>query len=218
MPDADATPPKLRPMHRVWRLLPAQERRLLLAHGSALLAPRPERPPPPGRAGIAVVAGEVRRASGLGEAARLMHHALGTIGVPSWLVDAGIGVPGEPPDLAAPPQGAPPAGVPLVMHVNAPQMPLAMLHLGRAMLRGRRVVGYLGVGAGGAAGELARRAAVRPRGVGADAVRGGRGARAAGAVAAQGDGARRAAPGRRGPAGAARRWTARRSGCPRARW
>jgi glycosyltransferase involved in cell wall biosynthesis len=36
----------------------------------------------------------------------------------------------------------PPKGAPLVLHVNAPQVPFALLRLGRAAMRGRRIVGY----------------------------------------------------------------------------
>jgi len=117
----------LHPLHRLWRGLPQGARRRLLTQGTALLAPHPDQPAPPARAGIAV-AGELDRASGLGEGARLMLHGLGALGVPAWPMRRGGPL---PPDGAA-----------LVLHVNAPQVPLALLRLGRAALRGRRVVGY----------------------------------------------------------------------------
>ena len=121
----------LHPLHHLWRTLPQGARRRLLTRGTALLAPHPDRPAPPARAGIAV-AGELERASGLGEGARLMLHGLDALGVPAWPMCYG-GRRGGP---------LPPAGAPLVLHVNAPQVPLALLRLGRAALRGRRVVGY----------------------------------------------------------------------------
>jgi len=117
----------LHPLHRLWRALPQDARRRLLTEGAALLAPHPDRPAPPARAGIAV-AGELDRASGLGEGARLMLHGLDALGVPAWPMRRGGPLP--------------PDGAPLVLHVNAPQVPLALLRLGRAALRGRRVVGY----------------------------------------------------------------------------
>lgn len=36
----------------------------------------------------------------------------------------------------------PPGGMPLVIHVNAPMLPLALLRMPRRMVRGRRVIGY----------------------------------------------------------------------------
>lgn len=124
---AERAAPPLHPLHRLWRGLPRDARRRWLVHGSAWLAPRPDQPAPPAQAGIAV-AGELHRASGLGEGARLMLHGLDALGVPGWAVRRGV-----PP---------PPAGAPLVLHVSAPQVPWALLRLGRAALRGRRVVGY----------------------------------------------------------------------------
>ena len=116
----------LHPLHRLWRAFPRDARRRLLTQGSALLAPRPDQTAPLCRAGIAV-AGELDRASGLGEGARLMLHGLAALGVPSWPMRPGGTLP--------------PAGAPLLLHVNAPQVPLALLRLGRAALRGRRIVG-----------------------------------------------------------------------------
>ncbi len=123
--DSDA--PALHPLHRLWRGLPQNARRRLLTQGTALLAPHPDWPPRPARAGIAV-AGELDRASGLGEGARLMLHGLAALGVPAWPMRRGSPLP--------------PDGAPLILHVNAPQVPLALLGLSRAALRGRRVVGY----------------------------------------------------------------------------
>ncbi len=68
-------------MHRLWRSLPQDARRRWLIQASAWLAPRPDQPAPPARAGLAV-AGELDRASGLGQGARLMLHGLETLGVP----------------------------------------------------------------------------------------------------------------------------------------
>ncbi len=130
--------PVLNPLHHLWRALPRQARRRWLARGAALVAPRPDRPAPPAREGVAV-AGELARASGLGEGARLMLHALRNAGVPAWAVEAGVlGTD----DGLAPRTEQPPPGVPLVLHVNAPALPLALLRVPRGLMRGRRVVGY----------------------------------------------------------------------------
>jgi glycosyltransferase involved in cell wall biosynthesis len=130
----------LRPLHRAWRALPARARRRLLAHGSALLAPRAEWPAPRAAHGLAV-AGELARASGLGEGARAMLAALATLGVPHWPVRAGLPVPGEP-DALPVHETTPPAGAPLVLHVNAPSLGAALLRLPRPLRHGRRRIGY----------------------------------------------------------------------------
>jgi glycosyltransferase involved in cell wall biosynthesis len=115
--------------HRLWRQLPARPRRALLAHAAALMAPSITRPAPAAAHGIA------------GEGARLMLRALSGLGVSSWPVDVGAALPassgGERCASVAPPDGAP-----LVVHVNAPLLPLALRHLPRGVVRGRRVIGY----------------------------------------------------------------------------
>jgi glycosyltransferase involved in cell wall biosynthesis len=128
-------------LHRMWRLLPARARRRAGAELTALLAPRIARGSPPARQGIAV-AGELSRYSGLGEGARLMRSGLQALGVPNWPIDVSsllpAGASGEP---AGEPI-TPPAGAPLVIHVNAPMLPLLLLRLPRGFTRGRRVIGY----------------------------------------------------------------------------
>jgi glycosyltransferase involved in cell wall biosynthesis len=116
--------------HRSWRLLPARSRRYGLAAATSLVAPRPDRQPSPVRHGLAVVGG-LDQPTGLGEGARLMLRGLRCLGVTSW-----------PLDLTAPLGDLPPAGAPLVVHMNAPSLPGALLHLPRALLRDRRIVGY----------------------------------------------------------------------------
>ncbi len=130
----------LHPLHRLWRALPAGGRRRLLARGTALLAPRPDQPPPPAHHGL-LVAGELGRASGLGEGARLMLAGLAQLGVPGWPLRAGLALPGEAEDVPVPGSTPPPPGAPLVLHVNAPHVAAALLRLPRGLLRGRRVIG-----------------------------------------------------------------------------
>lgn len=132
------SPSPLRPLHRLWRLLPARQRRALLARGTALLAPRTDRHPPRPAGGV-VVAGELTRASGLGEAARLMEQTIARLGVSTWQADIGSALPGEAPRL--PPPDDVPAGAPLLLHANAPVLPWALLRLPRGLVRGRRVIG-----------------------------------------------------------------------------
>jgi glycosyltransferase involved in cell wall biosynthesis len=141
------TPNALHPLHRAWRLLPAAARRTAFARGSAWFAPRPAWPAPAAAAGVAV-AGEIGRASGLGEGARLMLAGLAALNVPHWAIDTGSGLPGEPPAEALTAKAMTakalvlPAGAPLVLHVNAPVLPAALLRLPRSLLRGRRIIGY----------------------------------------------------------------------------
>ncbi len=142
----------LHPLHRAWRALPPGARRRILSRGAALLAPRPDATAPVAAAGPdglprdVVVAGELARASGLGEVARLMLRAMATLGVAGHPLAAGLLAPGEgPPDALtpdAPISGTLPPGAPLVLHVNAPLLPAALLRLPRRLVRGRRVVGY----------------------------------------------------------------------------
>lgn len=129
----------LHPLHRLWRILPAGARRAAFARAAALAAPRPDQPPPQAREGI-VVGGEIGRASGLGEGARLMVAALGQLGVPAWSIACGVAIPGE--EVGPRPKVLPPPGAPLVLHVNSPSLPASLLRLPRGFLRTRRVIGY----------------------------------------------------------------------------
>jgi glycosyltransferase involved in cell wall biosynthesis len=127
--------------HQAWRLLPANFRRSVLSHATSWLAPRPDRHPPPVLGGLAV-GGELSRASGIGETARLMIRAARELGLPVWPVDIPPPVDQriELPAHAASEQ--PPPGAPLVLHINAPSLPLALLRLPRSIMRERLVIGY----------------------------------------------------------------------------
>lgn len=127
---------QLHPLHRLWRLLPAARRRRLVTRASALLAPKPDRNPPVAN-GLAVV-GELSRASGLGEAARLSLAALKRIGVPGYALDIGSLLPGDGASDAA--IELPPDNVPLLLHVNPPLLPMVLSRLPRRLLRGRHVI------------------------------------------------------------------------------
>lgn len=122
-------PVPLRLPHRLWRALPAGPRRRVLAAATSMLAPRPDRMPPPARHGLAV-AGELSRPSGLGESARLILAALSDMGVATRALDIAAAA------------AIPPDAMPLLMHVNAPMLPLALLRLPRRLIAGRRVIGY----------------------------------------------------------------------------
>jgi glycosyltransferase involved in cell wall biosynthesis len=114
-----------------------------LLYATGLLAPRPDAvipaPLSPASGGGLAVAGELDRASGLGEAARLMLAGLAHLGVAAWPVPLGTPLLHRGPTA---PVSWPPALVPLLLHANPPQLPLALLRLGRHRLRGRRIIGY----------------------------------------------------------------------------
>ncbi len=132
---------RLHPLHRLWRLFPSQTRRRALAHATALIAPRPDRIPPPARHGLAV-GGELLRASGLGEGARLMLQGVEKLGLRTWPLDIDTPVPGRVPSVRMPLSEKPPEGAPLVLHINPPLLPLAMLRLDRCLRRDRPIIGY----------------------------------------------------------------------------
>ena len=132
---------RLTPLHRLWRHLPSRPRRWLISQAAALLAPHIDRSPPAPRLGVAV-AGELSRASGLGEGARLMLRALEALGIPCWPIDVGQLLPAATNDPPVTATTMPPAGVPMVLHINPPLLPMALLRLPRDLVRDRRIIGY----------------------------------------------------------------------------
>jgi glycosyltransferase involved in cell wall biosynthesis len=121
-----------------WRALPKGPRRRALSLGTAMLAPRPDKVPPASSGGLAI-AGELSRPSGLGESARLLRAGLIELGIDERALD--IGDPAQPQRQAGR-IAIPPRGMPLLLHVNAPLLPLALLRAPRKLVRGRRVIGY----------------------------------------------------------------------------
>jgi glycosyltransferase involved in cell wall biosynthesis len=126
--------------HALWRGLPPTFRRRLLARATGWAAPKPSPRPGPVAAGIAI-AGEFSRASGLGEGARLMAEAARRLDIPVWTIDLPPPIDSRP-EVAVTPSAIPPPGVPLVLHVNAPMLPLALLRLPETVTRNRPVIGY----------------------------------------------------------------------------
>lgn len=101
------------------------------------MAPRVRHPGP--RAGNGVlVAGEIGLGSGLGMHARLDLAALRHLGEDAWSLD--VPTMGGPAVTSAALDGVP-ADAPLLLHVNAPVVPFALIRLPRGLVRGRRVVG-----------------------------------------------------------------------------
>ena len=125
------------PLRFVWSRLPRSARREALFSIAAALAPRIARPAPPAVLPL-TVAGYFSATTGLGAAARRLV---------AGLRDQGFAV-GEA-DLTGPlrqgPAGPKPAVAPgpgtLLVHVNGPMLPWALLSLGRKAVAGKRVVG-----------------------------------------------------------------------------
>ena len=128
--------------HRLWRLLPSNQRRRLLGWAASIAAPGIADAPPNVRDGI-ILAGEFSRASGLGESARLFFTALEKLGVPVWPLDIGPLLPAHSSDVPPPAgrESAPPPDAALVLHVNPPLLPLVLTRLPRGLVKGRRIVG-----------------------------------------------------------------------------
>ncbi len=76
--------------------------------------------------------GELSRASGLGEGARLMVQAVASLGVANWSGESGARL--HIPDL--------PSAAALLLHVNAPHVPAALLRAGRKLCRKRMIIGH----------------------------------------------------------------------------
>ena len=130
-------------LHRhLWQRLPQAWRRLVLLHATALVGPRPTANAKPGVP--ILVAGALRTASGLGESARLCHDALKLAGLPVFGVDLtpALMQPEDYLDFAFV-DGRTLEGVgTIVLHINSPLVPLAMLRLGRRLIHNKRIVGY----------------------------------------------------------------------------
>ena len=127
-------------IRRLWQRLPQNTRRQIMFDIGRLLAPHPDRAP---RGGWPLgIAGLFSTASGLGEGARLAYAALEAAGrMPSAFdLSAAFGQT----EMAAPSmrelESA--TGGSLVVHHNGPYIPHALWALGRAQVRGRRIIGY----------------------------------------------------------------------------
>ena len=139
-PETGREPPRRRPLRRLWQRLPQSTRTQILGSVSRLVAPLPDRAP---RGGFPIaIAGLFSTMSGIGEGARLAYAALDETGMAPAAFDIS-GAFGQA-ELDAPPRRAivSGAGGTLVVHHNAPFLPHALWALGRARVRGRRVIGY----------------------------------------------------------------------------
>jgi glycosyltransferase involved in cell wall biosynthesis len=133
----------IRRLHRlVWQRLPREARRRLLFSATHLLAPR-------ARPGVAasepvIVAGYLSTASGLGQSARLVHDALKGAGLDVRGIDLSPALM-QPSDLTgytfSLPEASPGPGT-VLLFVNAPLVPMALMRMPRRVTAGKRVIGY----------------------------------------------------------------------------
>lgn len=121
-------------LNRAVHLVPPAIRTPVLVRLEPLLAPHAGAILAPATASV-TVAGRLSEPSGLAEGARLMLEALRGAGVAARAADIG-----DVPDPALV-QAQPGPGT-LIIHVNGPNIPRAMRQLGRAVVRGKRIVGY----------------------------------------------------------------------------
>ena len=132
-----------RQAHRLlWQRLPQHFRRSALFGASAVLAPRPSRNSQASEP--VIIAGAFSTASGLGQSARLCHDALKASGVAVQGIDlsADLMQPSDSPGFAfADGRGCIGSGT-LILFVNAPLVPLAMLRLGHRAVRDKKIIGY----------------------------------------------------------------------------
>ncbi len=133
-------PPRRHPLRRLWQRLPQHTRTQILGCISRVIAPLPDRNP---RGGFPIaIAGLFSTMSGIGEGARLAYDALEAAGMMPCAFDISAAF-GQA-EIEGPPRRpiVPGSGGTLVVHHNAPFLPHALWTLGRARVRGRRIVGY----------------------------------------------------------------------------
>jgi glycosyltransferase involved in cell wall biosynthesis len=131
-------------LHRIiWqRLLSRRLRRKLLIEATRLMAPRPDKAPQPSERFI--IAGYLRACSGLGESARLCYRALSDAGADVSAIDLSRALMQDQDraDFEFVEASRSVGAGTIILHVNAPWVPLAMLLLGRRIIRGKRIIGY----------------------------------------------------------------------------
>jgi glycosyltransferase involved in cell wall biosynthesis len=135
--------PLFRFAHRnIWQRLPRNARRAALLQGSAWLAPRitPEAKP----AAPIIVVGPLRAASGLGEGARMCHDAIKKAGFPVYGIDLSRALLNDVSykDFVFEDGRHVVGSGTLFLHVGGPFVPLALLRLGRKLVKDKRIVAH----------------------------------------------------------------------------
>jgi glycosyltransferase involved in cell wall biosynthesis len=137
---AEPMPPRRSALRRLWQRLPQNTRTQLLFDVSRLLAPLPDAKP---RGGFPIgIAGLFSTASGVGEGARLAYASLETAGLAPTAFDLSPAFRQVELDEVARRRPVTPGAGSLIVHHNAPYLPHALWALGRARVRGRRIIGY----------------------------------------------------------------------------
>ncbi|QQP90252.1 glycosyltransferase family 4 protein [Skermanella sp. TT6] len=126
----------------LWRSMPPGLRRSLLFGTTRLAAPAARLPGPPPAEPVVVV-GPISSATGLGEGARLCMRALRAQGLDVRGFDVSqVMLGGDPAEPIDPGAAVAPGPGTVILHVNAPLAPLALLMLGRAAVKAKRIIGY----------------------------------------------------------------------------
>jgi glycosyltransferase involved in cell wall biosynthesis len=130
-------------VHRwLWQNLPTKVRRRTLSAVTAQFAPRPS------LNAVAktpiIIVGFLQTASGLGEGARLCYEALSQCGHDVYGIDLTSAFRQPGPRVPFPFRNGRSFEGPgtLIIHVNGPYLPLALMHLGRRLVIGKRIIGY----------------------------------------------------------------------------
>jgi glycosyltransferase involved in cell wall biosynthesis len=127
-------------LRRLWRQLPQHTRIKLQSDVTRLVAPAPDRI---ARGGSPVgIAGLFSTAGGLGEGARLAYAALDEAGFAPAAFDLSGAFGQAECSASASHRALAPGNGSLIVHHNGPFMAHAMWALGRARIRGRRIIGY----------------------------------------------------------------------------
>jgi glycosyltransferase involved in cell wall biosynthesis len=127
-------------LRRLWQRLPQNTRSQILFDVSRMIAPLPDANPHGGFP--LAIAGLFSTASGVGEGARLAYGSLDAAGYAPAAFDLSPAFGQvEMTDAAQRRTVAPGAGS-LIVHHNGPYLPHALWALGRARVRGRRIIGY----------------------------------------------------------------------------
>jgi len=123
-------------LHRIWSRLPHAARREALFSAMAALAPRIARPVPLPAAPV-TVAGYFNARTGLGAATRRLAAGIRAQGLAVAEADLTGPLRQGP---AGPPIRVPPGPGTLLVHVNGPMLPWALVALGRRAVAGKRVI------------------------------------------------------------------------------
>lgn len=133
----------LQTLHKlIWQRLPRQFRRSALMIFTRLFAPRPTQPPQFSER--VFVVGYLRTCSGLGESARLCYDALRRHGADVYGIDLTGPMMQEEEQIGFEfEDGSHLLGEgTVILHINAPWVPFALLLLGHKFVRGKCVIGY----------------------------------------------------------------------------